>query len=352
MPPPIPTKPPLPPLPSSPPSRFNHETSIARDQDERKRWVLISGLIVGGSLLVLLVLFSLILKTVGGGSEAGAGDGQGSREGRLSPENTGTNDRDDGRVEGGTSEQSTPTTSSSDASDAVADQEYTNESNAANKENADTGQSSDEGDRSSETALLPGLAFVPNRQSQPKQRANRQVPNSKEVDLSSSKGINPFTGEGEKAKATVFVIDVSGSMLSDNRLSRVLNSLARAIDHLDEEQQFAVFLFDTNYYTIHTSGMVPATTDNKSATKQWLTYPPGGGGTEPMAAMSVAIQQGPERIVLLTDGEFDPLAATMITQQNMANEEPARIDCVGLAEQVIVLQEIASQNKGVYYQAW
>ncbi len=39
-----------------------------------------------------------------------------------------------------------------------------------------------------------------------------------------------------------------------------------------------------------------------------------------MAAMSVAIELEPERIVLLTDGEFDPLAAAVITQQNTSKE--------------------------------
>jgi hypothetical protein len=68
--------------------------------------------------------------------------------------------------------------------------------------------------------------------------------------------------------------------------------------------------------------------------------------------MHAAILQEPERIVLLSDGEFDPYAVDQITQMNQNLRKPARIDCVGLMEQVLVLQEIARQNKGVYYQAW
>lgn len=71
-----------------------------------------------------------------------------------------------------------------------------------------------------------------------------------------------------------------------------------------------------------------------------------------MPAMEAAIQLQPERIVLLSDGEFDPSSAITITQLNQANQKPARIDCVGLMEQVLVLQEIANRNQGVYYQAW
>ena len=44
-----------------------------------------------------------------------------------------------------------------------------------------------------------------------------------------------------------------------------------------------------------------------------LSQPPGGGGTNPMAAMSVAIAYRPERIVLLSDGEFDPTTRPVVT---------------------------------------
>jgi hypothetical protein len=98
--------------------------------------------------------------------------------------------------------------------------------------------------------------------------------------------------------------------------------------------------------------MVPANDANKQRAKAWLSNPPGGGGTNPVPAMHAAILQEPERIVLLSDGEFDPYAVDQITQMNQNLRKPARIDCVGLMEQVLVLQEIARQNKGVYYQAW
>lgn len=82
------------------------------------------------------------------------------------------------------------------------------------------------------------------------------------------------------------------------------------------------------------------------ATTRW------GGGTNPMAAMSVAIAYRPERIVLLSDGEFDTTCSTTITMMNKQYGKSARIDCVGLMENVRVLRDIAAQNKGTYYQAW
>jgi uncharacterized protein with von Willebrand factor type A (vWA) domain len=173
------------------------------------------------------------------------------------------------------------------------------------------------------------------------------------TDLATSKGINPFVGEGKPAASTVYVIDVSGSMQDPTKLPRVMNALIRGIDDLKGNQKFCVFLFDFGYYFEPSmQQMVPANDANKQRAKAWLSNPPGGGGTNPVPAMHAAILQEPERIVLLSDGEFDPYAVDQITQMNQNLRKPARIDCVGLMEQVLVLQEIARQNKGVYYQAW
>jgi len=66
---------------------------------------------------------------------------------------------------------------------------------------------------------------------------------------------------------------------------------------------------------------------------------------------NTAIQQKPERIVLLSDGEFDPISVFEIAQANQSNMLPAKIDCVGLMEEVETLKEFARSNKGIYYQA-
>jgi secreted protein with Ig-like and vWFA domain len=173
------------------------------------------------------------------------------------------------------------------------------------------------------------------------------------LDLTSTKGLNPFVGEGEPAVSTVFVIDVSGSMQNQAKLPRVMNALTRAIDQLSEKQKFCVLLFDQTYYSAPwVTGLTAGTADNKRRIKAWLAQPPGGGGTEPMGAMAAAIELRPERIVLLSDGEFDPTNILTITSMNHQLTTTARIDCVGLQEDVLVLREIANKNKGIYYQAW
>jgi len=206
------------------------------------------------------------------------------------------------------------------------------------------------------------LSLVPNRQNSvdgnPQGRAQRNPSsgdpgNSGGLDLDSTKGMNPFVGEGKPAASTVFVIDVSGSMRGSNSIPRVMSALNRAIDQLSENQTFCVLLFDEGYYTApFANGLIPGLKGNKQKIKRWLSQPPGGGGTDPMAAMSVAIGYKPERIVLLSDGEFDPTYSRIITAMNQQNGKSARIDCVGLMEDVFVLRDIADLNNGIYYQAW
>lgn len=165
-------------------------------------------------------------------------------------------------------------------------------------------------------------------------------------------GANPFVGSGPPAKSTVYVIDVSGSMQTPDRLPRVISTLKRAVDLLEPEQKFTVILFDQGFYNAPIGqGLVLANKRNKQAIYNWLDNAPGGSGTNPLPAMLTAIQQRPERIVLLSDGEFDPSSAFTITQANRANTKSARIDCVGLMEEVETLKEIAKVNKGIYYQA-
>ena len=165
-------------------------------------------------------------------------------------------------------------------------------------------------------------------------------------------GVNPFVGTGSSAKTTVYVIDVSGSMQTQDRLPRVISTLKRAVDLLTPDQMFTVILFDDGFHTDPIGkGLLQANRQNKQAIYDWLDNAPGGSGTNPLPAMIIAIQQKPERIVLLSDGEFDPTSAFAITNANRSNVKPARIDCVGLMEEVETLKEISRSNNGIYYQA-
>ncbi|MDZ4847697.1 MAG: VWA domain-containing protein [Pirellulaceae bacterium] len=162
---------------------------------------------------------------------------------------------------------------------------------------------------------------------------------------------NPFTGDGNW-KSTVFVIDRSGSMGSSNKFPRVVKALKLAIEAIKKDQSFTVILFDSSAYPFETPlKLLDATPGNKQAISLWLDQSSIGGGTNPLDAMLMAIELQPERILLLSDGEFDPLMVDAITSENERRRVRSRIDCVGLVEEVQTLQQLAKQNNGIYYQA-
>lgn len=310
--------------------------------EEYRSWILASIALGLALLLMSLILFAFFSSNAGNGQK-GAGTDQASMEveGTLASGQSQSADQSSGEQ---ASQSSSSKESESDdlLANAAAEQPQSN----------DTSQDSTTND---EEAIL---TKVPNRQPQYSSPTRSggitgSTGGSNGIDLSSTKGINPFVGEGKKSASTVFVIDVSSSMLGDSKLPRVLSALTRAIDQLDEDQQFCVILFDNAFYVEPSvNGLIKASKRNKLLIQNWLINPPRGGGTDPMAAMPQAIALAPERIVLLSDGEFDPTNVVLITSLNKQRFRPARIDCVGLMEDVQVLRDIAQQNRGVYYQAW
>ena len=164
-------------------------------------------------------------------------------------------------------------------------------------------------------------------------------------------GENPLVS-ASSGKSTVFVIDCSGSMASANRFERVQAALCEALDLLKEDQEFLVIFFHS-VPRLHPTlnKLLPATKKNVEAAKQWiLSENPDGGGTNPASSVIYGLQQKAEKILLLTDGGFSPTESHMITQEN--KKWDAVIDCVGLAEQVQILEQLALDNgPGIYYQA-
>lgn len=138
------------------------------------------------------------------------------------------------------------------------------------------------------------------------------------------------------------------------RLGRVINALNQAIDKLGPDQSFQVIFFDdVPRHPPKFSDMIEATKEKKKTIVEWIKGINASGGTEPLDAVKIAIDFRPARIVILSDGEFNPQYVETIAQYNSGNpKERIRIDCIGLDEVVESLQQIAKQNgPGIYYQA-
>ena len=328
---------PKPPSISKPPPVRQHReqagTVSAEDKDNKIKWILAAAISTG--ILIALFLIPLMLRSSNGGGSAGGKD-EGARvkgAAALSIDN-GTSKATD-------APQSLPAPASPATTDSVV------ESLDESTENTSVE------DESIEQQSVPMLlTYKPKPRSTTKSSAGTSGTKSSS-EIVASGGRNPFIGDGPSATSTVFVVDVSGSMQIPDRLPRVMASMTRAIELLKSNQTFAVVLFDDQAYPFpNQHAMVAASDKNKQNAFDWLNVTKGGGGTNPIPGMAIAIGLAPEKIVLLSDGEFDPHCIDLVRNANRRNRQPARIDCVGLAEDIETLKEIAKQNKGIYYQAF
>ncbi|MBM3966313.1 MAG: hypothetical protein FJ308_14800 [Planctomycetes bacterium] len=350
------TTPPLPPLPSPP--EIGPVQKVSEHEDTRNS-IVIAASVVGFLVLAVLFLSLFVGSLIGGGADSGGGnEAKGDVEGVLATEDSRGQTLDEGQSDSVTKAAGNPNNATAAGTSAMESTEIDSSSSIAastdTEGTTEPGESNEPDEKESTTIpTLNTYTRSPAASLSFPRPSNPSRAGAAGTDLATSKGINPFVGEGKPAASTVYVIDVSGSMQDPTKLPRVMNALIRGIDDLKASQKFCVYLFDFGYYFEPSmQQLTPANNANKQKAKAWLSNPPGGGGTNPVPAMYAAITQEPERIVLLSDGEFDPYAVDQITQMNQNLRKPARIDCVGLMEQVIVLQEIARQNKGVYYQAW
>lgn len=185
------------------------------------------------------------------------------------------------------------------------------------------------------------------------------------VQIAGLSGLSGIFKVDPNVKSVVYVLDKSGSM-GGRPLDVVKAELVHALSSLKPDQQFGVIFFDDlawpmlgQYGEVPTGALssnfktLPATAANKQKVINWLAAVPSGGGTNPVPATFLALQAKPELIVLMSDGEFHPSAVDAIRQENHQRRgATGRINCVGLAEQIQTLQQIAAENgPGVYYAA-
>ena len=321
-----------PPIPPPPISHRNHES----DASHRLYWMIAPAVLLG--VLFAILFLSWIVNRSNNGLGNDATESRSTQTVAVSLDQ-----------ENGNASNQGPQTKSNNANSTVAD-ESTSDSLVAKDPNESKVPSSETKAASEEDVANNQETIL--RIVEEKRTAKPSQSGAMDATLAARGGVNPFVGTGTPAKTTVYVIDVSGSMQTSDRLPRVISTLKVAVDLLHSDQKFSVILFDDSAHANPIgSGLLLANKKNKQAIYDWLDTTPGGGGTNPLPAMIMAIQQKPEKIVLLSDGEFNPASAFAITQANRSNAKPARIDCVGLMEEVETLKEIAKSNKGTYYQA-
>ncbi|MFK7822096.1 MAG: VWA domain-containing protein [Planctomycetaceae bacterium] len=158
------------------------------------------------------------------------------------------------------------------------------------------------------------------------------------------------SGRGSGGKRIVYIVDASGSMtyrlLRMSRFSRVQRELETSILSLHESQKFGVILFNDYERTLSTRALRAATERNKNRVISRVWKSGAGGGTDPRAAIRLAMRMRPDTIYFLTDGEFLPASAAQLLQKQKGLT--VHTFTLGDSRGEAIMQRIANVNGGTY----
>jgi hypothetical protein len=157
-----------------------------------------------------------------------------------------------------------------------------------------------------------------------------------------------FFGLRARGQFFVYVVDCSGSMLDDDRLTRATIELRRSVLALQDPQKFEVIFYNNESIPMP-GGPRPRTADlqTKNQLLAWLRLIEPDGGTEPRPAMKQAILLKPDAVFLLSDGEFPEGTVDEIAKLNTRRIPIHTVDLAGgLAGDH--LKRIAAASGGQY----
>ncbi len=157
-----------------------------------------------------------------------------------------------------------------------------------------------------------------------------------------------FYGLKARGRRFVFVADCSGSMLGP-ALNRLKRELRATIRRLPADAEFFVVFFNHTAVPMAAVGPVPATPRNKGRHIAWVSKIAAEGGTDPSAALAIALRMEPTTVFLMTDGVFlpEPVLAT-IARLNEGGSIQIHTIAVGAHAAQPVLRRIAEENDGQF----
>jgi hypothetical protein len=157
-----------------------------------------------------------------------------------------------------------------------------------------------------------------------------------------------FFGIRARGQFFVYVVDCSGSMLDDDRLTRATIEVRRSVLSLVEPQKFEVIFYNEDSMPMP-GGPRARTADlqAKSQLASWLRLIEPDGGTDPRLALKQAISLKPDAVFLLSDGEFPEGTVDQVAK---LNTRKIPIHCIDLAGGLAGdhLKRIARDSGGRY----
>ena len=154
---------------------------------------------------------------------------------------------------------------------------------------------------------------------------------------------------GVRAEGTffIYVVDCSGSMIEDDRLSRAKDELRKSVARLKEPQRFQVIFYNDAPLPMPGEPSFSANLPSKDRFRRWLSMIEPDGGTDPRSSLGLALAYRPDGVFLLSDGEYPDGTVEAIRKKN-PNKIP--IHCIDLSGGAAgdQLKRIAADSGGQY----
>ena len=167
-----------------------------------------------------------------------------------------------------------------------------------------------------------------------------------------------FMGTGGSANDIIFLCDASGSMVSvfgalKQELKKSISQMA--VDENGAQRFNCIFFQDADAHVLFPGGMQLATPENKQKASDFIDNQYSVGGTQPLPAIKIALEERPQLLYVLTDG-FDQIADMSVVTDAFKRGEAAangsiHINCIFLQSDedpklVQALQEICKIGHG------
>ncbi len=151
-------------------------------------------------------------------------------------------------------------------------------------------------------------------------------------------------------KKVVYVIDLSASM--SDTVPYLKHELKRSIRSLRPSDSFWVTFFSSGPTLDLPTGkhkMLPATVPNKEKAYDFIDSIVASGQADPAEAIKKAFDCQPDRIYIVTDGDFEPGIADLIVKLNPKKEVMVNTISFIHSKGEPLLRKIAEENEGTYH---
>lgn len=150
----------------------------------------------------------------------------------------------------------------------------------------------------------------------------------------------------------VFILDISGSMANEKKLSQSVNSMEAFINNLGPEDRFEVITFNKRPFTLFNQ-LQNADQSNISKAVSFLNSQEARGGTSLQPAIATAYKYGtddrPLNAVILSDGMTEQNERRVLMEMIAAQPPNVKLFCIGVGNEInrSLLRQMAEDAGGL-----